>query len=142
MSNREQTTAGTPLKRPKGTHVRVRGMTLDGREHVLTELLAALDRAGGWVLDRQTRSAHVLTLWIEMQTRVLVDIYAAIAGSDVLLTRESHQAMAERCNCVRNLGGPAGLSAILTIQFDISFLPGSAWHASWMATCARTDTMM
>ncbi len=112
------------------------GLTLDHREGILSSLFEAVDRAGGWVLERQATSAQALTILIEMQSRVLVEMYAAIAGSDVQLTRQSHHLLTDRCNCLQNLHTPGRLSSLLTVRLDIAFLTETLLQASWIRSIA------
>ncbi len=131
-----QSAKNIPAMLPKDGSLQLHGLSYDSQEGVIAGLLEAVDRAGGWVLERQATSAHASTVWIEMQSRVLVEIYAAIAGSEVHLTRESHQLLAERCNCLQNLRAPGRLASLLTVRLEVAFLNETLLQASWIKRLA------
>jgi len=117
--------------------VRLSSLTYDDRAAILSDLTEAIDRAGGWILERRTTSAHALELRIELQTRALIDMYAAIVGSGVELTREAHLLLAERCTCLQHLRGRDQIAAILTMRLEVTFLGDLMLHDGWMEQMLR-----
>ena len=82
----------------------------------------AIDRAGGWVLSRKSLSVNALQASIEVQEHALPEVYAALIATGLELTRDSHRALAERCNCSLHLRPRPGVSTILPLHVDVHFL--------------------
>lgn len=95
----------------------------------LPALLTAIADGGGWVLDRRTLSASTLQLNIEAQLRSIVEIYAAIIGSGLELTRSSHIALTDLCTCHRNASSKVDLGEIVTLRLEVSFLEDMTLHS-------------
>lgn len=95
------------------------------RTAILPELGAAIDGAGGWMLDRRQLSADSLELCVEVQQQALPEIYGALLASGLELTRDSHRALAERCNCCMHLPR-RGTTSILTVRVEVHFLSDPA----------------
>ncbi len=64
-------------------------------------LTEAIDRACGWVLQRNMVSSTVLLMRVEAQGRALMDLYASLMAEGLDLSRESHMLLAERCTCTQ-----------------------------------------
>jgi hypothetical protein len=95
------------------------------RTHLLPDLGAAVDLAGGWVLERHSLAADAVEVYLEVQMAALPEVYGALLASGLELTRDSHRALAERCNCDLYLRPRHGISSILSLRVDIRFLPES-----------------
>ena len=96
------------------------------RGALIPELGAAIDGAGGWILDRRPTSANAIEMYLEVQQATLPEIYGALLGSGLELTRESHRALAERCTCGLHLSVRHGAPSILTMRIEVTFLQESA----------------
>lgn len=118
-------------EQPEARELRLQCLTYDERATVLPAMLEAVDRAGGWVLDRRTMAAHALELRIELQVRALIDVYAALVSSGVELTRAAHMLLTERCLCRQYQGSRESLSTLLSIQLEISFLAHLPVQNDW-----------
>lgn len=117
--------------------LRLQSLTYDDRNAILFGLTEAIDRAGGWILERRTTSAHAIDFRIELQTRALVEIYAAIVGSGVELTRAGHMLLAERCTCLQHLRTNEHVSAIIAVRLEVVFLADMMLHDGWMEQMLR-----
>ena len=107
----------------------LQSFTYQERGTLIPELGAAIDGAGGWILDRRPNSASGMEMYLEVQQSALPEIYGALLGSGLELTRESHRALAERCTCGMHLSVRQGASSILTMRVDVHFLQESV-HAT------------
>jgi len=101
----------------------VESFTYAERAHLLPNLGAAVDQAGGWVLERHSLAADAVEVYLEVQMPALREVYGALLACGLELTRDSHRALAERCNCDLHLRPQQGTSSILSLRVDIRFLP-------------------
>ncbi len=122
---------------PEPVELRLQCLTYDERQNVLPALTDAIDRAGGWLLERRTVAAHALELRLELQVRALVDIYAALVSSGVELTREAHLMLTERCTCRQYQPSRKNMANILSIRLEIAFLGDITLEANWMQWMSR-----
>ncbi len=122
---------------PGPTEMSLQCLTYDERATVLPALTDAVDRAGGWILDRRTIAAHALELKIELQLRALVDIYAALVSSGVELTREAHLLLTERCMCRQHQRTRESMASILSIRLEVAFLGDVTIENNWMQWVSR-----
>ena len=104
--------------------IHLQGFTYAERASLLPELGAAIDAAGGWVLDRRSISAGAVELHVEVQLQALPEVYGALLATGLQLTRDSHRALAERCNCSMHLRPRRGVSSLLLIHAEVHFLSG------------------
>ena len=104
----------------------LQSFTYQERGALIPDLGAAIDSAGGWVLDRRPTSANAMEMYLEVAQAALPEVYGALLGSGLELTRESHRALAERCTCGMHLSLRNGLSSILTMRIEVTFLQESA----------------
>ncbi len=118
--------------------LRLQCLTYDERATILPSIADAVDRAGGWILDRRTIAAHALELRIEVQVRALVDVYAALVSSGVELTREAHLLMTERCVCRHYQSSRLSMSSVLCIQLEVAFLADLPLEGNWMQWVSKS----
>ncbi len=118
--------------------LRLQCLTYDERSVVLPALTEAVDRAGGWILERRTTAAHALELSIELQVRALVDVYAALVSSGVELTRKAHMLLTERCVCRQYQSSRGAMSTILSIHLEIAFLADPPVENRWMEWVSKS----
>ena len=117
--------------------LRLQCLTYDERGSVLPMLTDAIDRAGGWLLDRRTVAAHALELHIELQVRALVDMYAALVSSGVELTREAHLLLTERCMCRQHQRTRESMATIMSMRLEVAFLADLTVENNWMQWMSR-----
>lgn len=134
--NPERNVPQTDLS-PEPVELRLQCLTYDERQNVLPLLTDAIDRAGGWLLDRRTIAAHALELHLELQVRALVDVYAALVGSGVELTRDAHLLLTERCTCRQHQPSRESMSSIMSIRLEVAFLADVTVEANWMQWMSR-----
>lgn len=104
------------------TELQVSSFTYLDRATLLPDLGAAIDNAGGWLLDRRQVSANAVEMALEVQQQCLPEVYGAMLSSGLELTRESHRMLAERCNCCNYLPQRRGVSSIVTVRIEVQFL--------------------
>lgn len=100
--------------------LRLRAFTYENRFEALPALRKGVVGAGGWMLHRRHTSPTATEVRVEIQGRLLADLYAAIIAAGMELTRSAHVAMAEACVCALHL--PERRRSIATVHVDISFL--------------------
>ena len=122
---------------PEPLELRLQCLTYDERNTVLPALTDAIDRAGGWLLDRRTVAAHALELRIELQVRALVEVYAALVSSGVELTREAHLLLTERCMCRQHQNSRESMASIMSIRLEVAFLADVTVETNWMQWMSR-----
>jgi len=88
----------------------------------LDSLNSAIRRSGGWVLGKRTLSVRRIVLRVEVQSRDMLDLYAAVLSAGLELTRWSHLALAERCTCRLHLTSPEDQRQVIPLCLHISFL--------------------
>lgn len=104
------------------TELHLASYTYAERSVLLANLGNAIDGAGGWMLERRQISAQTFEMCVEVQQQCLPEVYAALLGSGLELTRESHRVLAERCNCCNYLPSKRGASTIMTLRIEVQLL--------------------
>jgi hypothetical protein len=102
----------------------LKSFTYEERPILLPALTLAIVNAGGWVLKRSSTSVASIDIFLEIPAGSLPDVYAAMLASGLELIRDSHRAMAERCNCILHMR-PQKSSSILSLRLEIHFLVDS-----------------
>ncbi len=72
--------------------------------------------------DRRQISAIAVEMSFEVQQQSLPEVYGALLGSGLELSRESHRLLAERCNCSMHLPRRRGTSSIMALHLEVQFL--------------------
>ncbi|ADV81594.1 hypothetical protein [Terriglobus saanensis] len=89
---------------------------------LLYSLVSAISRSGGWVLEKKALAGRGIALRVEVQSRDMLDLYAALLAAGLELTRWSHLALAERCTCRQHLTSPENQRQVIPLCLNISFL--------------------
>ncbi|SEB59927.1 hypothetical protein [Terriglobus roseus] len=103
--------------------IRLQGFIYGKRENLSPKLGAAVAAAGGWVLERRPISAGALEFLVEVQSAALPGVYGALLASGLHLTRDSHHALAERCNCDLYLRPRRDTPSYRLLNLEVHFLP-------------------
>lgn len=101
----------------------IQSYSYEERQELLPELAMALQRCGGWVLDRRVISGTTLELTVEVAMSAAVDLYGAMVQAGLELTRTGHAALTELCQRCKYMRALAGLSQMVTLRLEVSF-PG------------------
>jgi hypothetical protein len=107
----------------------IQGFTFEQRNNLLPDLTAAFSNCGGWILDRKTLSANNIEFRVELQLRAVLELYAAIVGTGVELTRSGHDSFTELCTRRKHLRVTAELGQIVGIRLEIAFLDDLTLHS-------------
>ena len=107
----------------------IQAFTYEQRRGLLAELTAAFSECGGWVLERRTLSSSNTEFRIEIQLRAILDLYAAIVGTGVELTRSGHEALTDLCTRRKHRKMAAELGQIVAIRLEINFLDHITLHS-------------
>ena len=107
----------------------IQGFTYEQRGDLLPDLTAAFSNCGGWILDRRTLSANNIEFRVELQLRAVLELYAAIVGTGVELTRSGHDSFTGLCTRRKHLRVTAELGQIVAIRLEIAFLDDLTLHS-------------
>ena len=107
----------------------IQAFTYEQRHALIDELTTAFSYCGGWVADRRTLSSTNLEFRVEIQLRGVLDLYAAIVGTGVELTRGGHEAFTELCLRRKHRRMLAELGELVAIRLEISFLDDLTLHS-------------
>ena len=102
--------------------LRLQGFSYDDRREVLPAVGRALDLCGCWVLERTATSLSRLELRFEAQLGWSVDLYSALVGSGLELTRDSHLCLTGLCTLRNHHKRRSERAGILEITLEITFL--------------------
>lgn len=108
--------------------IELQAFTYEDRHDVLPALTAALGRCGGWILDRKTVSTTQLEFHVEIQLRAALDLYGALVGEGVELTRSGHEGLTELCARRKHIRHSAELGQVVAVRLDLSFLDDLTLH--------------
>jgi hypothetical protein len=106
----------------------IHGFTYEERHGLLPELTNAFANCGGWLLERKTLSPTNMEFRLEIQLHAIQDLYGAVVGTGVELTRAGHVALTEMCTRRRHLG-IADLRQVVTIRLELNFLDDVTLHS-------------
>ncbi len=115
----------------------LQSFTYDERALTLAALEREVDRCGGWLLEQRTVSPAAVQIHLEVQTREIMDLYAALLVAGLQLTRGTHLTLTSGCTaslyasrlaCGGNGPERTGIAPVLleiTFLQDALDLPGS-----------------
>ena len=109
--------------------VSIQSFSYGDRAGLLAGLLDGLADGGGWVIERRTISPSTVEVRVEAQLRAIVEIYGAMVGVGLELTRPSHLALTDLCTCRRNADELVDLGRIVSLRIEINFLEEVALHS-------------
>jgi hypothetical protein len=109
--------------------IEIQGFSYEDRNGLLPALTSSFAECGGWVLDRKTLSPTAMEFRIEIQLRAVIDLYAAIIGCGLELTRNGHLALTDLCTCRKNASTRTDLGQIVSMRIEISFLEDLTLHS-------------
>ena len=92
------------------------------REETVPRLSAAVTECGAWLAERKTTSANALELLVELQLRSVLDLYAALAGAGIELTRSGQAALTGLCARRKHLGRRGGASQLVAVRLEVRFM--------------------
>ena len=105
--------------------VGLRGSSHQDRRQILPAFDLAMHNCGCWVLRRGTLSSSQVELVFEIHLRTAFDLYGALIGAGVELTRDSHAALTGLCTLRRHHPalpfGATGPTRIVTFRLEVSF---------------------
>lgn len=100
----------------------IQAFTYEQRRSLLAGVDLAVTNCGGWILERKTRSDSNVELHVEIQVRVILDLYGALLEAGVEFTRSGYEVLTAFCTRRKHLGLCAGLGQTVAIHLDLSFL--------------------
>jgi hypothetical protein len=94
----------------------------DDRRTVLPALTEALGNCGCWVLERNAPSATQVALRFELQLRSALDLYSALMGSGLELTRAGHLGLTGLCTVRKHRRRHPSPFRVVEVRLEIKFL--------------------
>ena len=114
----------------------LQGYSYEDRTGLLPELTSALNHSGGWVLERRTLSPSTIEFLLEIQLRGIVDLYSALIGTGLELTRSTHNTLTDLCTCRQHRALAAAEPAqVVSLRLELSFLEDVTLHSLLMTGC-------
>jgi len=106
----------------------IHGFTYEERHGLLPLLTNAFSTCGGWLLERKTLSPSNMEFRLEIQLHAIQELYGAVIGTGVELTRAGHLALTEMCTRRRHLGF-AEQRQVVAIRLELNFLDDVTLHS-------------
>lgn len=116
----------------------LQGYSYQDRSGLLPALTLAFTHSGGWVLERRTTSPTTMEFKLEIQLRGIVELYSALIGSGVELTRTTHAMLTDLCTCRHhNAHAPQASRSthsgqVVSLRLELSFLEDVTLHSLLM----------
>lgn len=116
------------MSNKENTHT-LYGFSYGDRQELLPELKVAVTEAGGWLLEHHSLSATTMQFRVEIQVSAVEELYGALMGTGLELTRPTHATLTELCLCRRYAAEVARTSQVVTISLELSFLEDVTLHS-------------
>jgi hypothetical protein len=123
---------GATVAAPVAQTFDLHGYCYSERGDMLPRLSAILAECGGWVLDRRTTASTSLEYRFEIQLAGILDLYSAMVGMGLELTRGAHGVLTDLCTCRQHITRSIDPCQILTLRLEISFLTDVTLHSLLM----------
>lgn len=115
----------------------LQGYSYQDRLGLLPELTTALNHSGSWVLERRTLSPTTMEFKLEVQLRGIVELYGALIGTGVELTRTTHGVLTDLCTCRKHRNrASADPVQVVSLRLELSFLEDVTLHSLLMTGSA------
>jgi hypothetical protein len=95
----------------------LQAVALDTPDRLLRSLTDAIVGCGGWVLSRSATDTGAVAVLFEFERHACVDIYSALVGAGLELSRSGHLRFTELCQCTHS-GQDCG-TEIASIDLEI-----------------------
>jgi len=111
--------------------IELQAHTYEERHGLLSGLTTAVSLCGAWVVERKTLSATAVEFRLEIQLRMIVELYAAFLSVGVEFGRDGHQTFVELCTRRKHM--EVDQQGLLTIRMELSFLDDVTLHSLLMS---------
>jgi hypothetical protein len=111
--------------------IELQAYTYEERHGVMPALMTAVSLCGAWIVNRKSLSATAMEVRMEVQLRMIVELYAAMLSSGVEFGREGHQALADLCTCRKHM--ELERIGLITIRMELAFLDDVTLHSLLMS---------
>ncbi|MDE3106103.1 MAG: hypothetical protein KGK08_13090 [Acidobacteriota bacterium] len=109
--------------------IEIQSFSYQERTQVLASLSTALTQCGCWITDRRSVLPTQVEICFEAQLSSAVELYTAILGAGVELTRGAHLALTYLCMCRKHMRRRAEFGQVVELRLEISFLEDVTLHA-------------
>jgi hypothetical protein len=100
----------------------VQSFSYEGRRVILPALADAMTHCGCWLLERKAVSVTQLDFIFEVQQRAVLDLYSALIGAGLELTRGSHLELTGLCGLLAHSSTTASRRQVVHVTLEVSFL--------------------
>jgi hypothetical protein len=107
--------------------IELQAHTYEERHGLLPALTAAVSLCGAWILERKTLSPTAVEVRLEIQLRLIVELYAAILSAGLELGRDGHRVMSDLCTCRKHM--MSGAAEVLVVRLELTFLEDVTLHS-------------
>jgi hypothetical protein len=111
--------------------IELQAHTYEERHGLMPALTTAVSLCGAWIVERTTVSPKGMELRIEVELRMIVELYAAMLSAGVEFGRDGHQLLAEQCTRRKHM--QADGRSLLMIRMEIAFLDDVTLHSLLMS---------
>ncbi len=111
--------------------IELQAHTYEDRQGLLPALTTAVSLCGAWIVERRTLSPTALEIRIEIQLRLIVELYAALLSAGVEFGRDGHQSLSELCTCRKHFAGDS--AGLVAIRMELAFLEDVTLHSLLMS---------
>ncbi len=112
--------------------IQLQAYCYDDRIETLPEIMTALARRGGWVLDRRTVSSTAVEVTLQVQLDAVLELYGALMEIGLELTRAAHTALTDLCVCRRYQECSTDEDKTLTVRLGVTVLADVTLHSILM----------
>ncbi len=112
--------------------IELHGYCYSDRVALLPRLTSVFTNCGGWVLERRTISPAAMEFRFEIQLIGVVDLYGALVGLGLELTRSAHAQLTELCIRRKHIASSPESCPVLTLRLEINFLEDVTLHSILM----------
>lgn len=100
----------------------IQGFSYEEQPRLLPQLVDAIDRCGGWLVEKNSLSSTTIELHVEIQLRSILELYGTLIASGLQLTRDSHFGLTALCSCRKEPVNLSRRGQVLRVCLEVSFL--------------------
>jgi len=107
---------------PDVRNLLLESFSYEGRRVILPALADAMTCSGCWLLERRAVSVTQLEYIFEIQQRAVLDLYSALIGTGLELTRSSHLELTSLCALLTHSPTSIDRRRVVRVTLEVSFL--------------------
>ena len=100
----------------------MKAIALGDPANLVKALTGAVLGCNGWILSRGASDTGTVNMLFEFERRACVDIYSALIGAGLELSKNGHIRLTELCQCTRSNRSDCG-TEIASVDLEIQTFP-------------------